>query len=335
MKFRELKDDHKLNSFLKKQGFSQFLESSYWRDLLKAQGQKVNIVSVVNNEGDIILSSLFVEYKYNFFKYYYFPRGPILDKKYKADKEQKKELLDFFFLKFKTEVIDKKTLFVRLEPNLDRLSINRDIGNSKIKRTLDIQPSKTRILDLDKSKEELLKDMHSKTRYNIRLAKRKGVEILAAESDDSFNAFIKLLKTTGERNKFSLHREKHYRHLYENGKDKVKIFLAYHDGDIIAGAMFSFFGDTVTYLHGASANKKRNLMAPHLLQWQIISMAKNKGFKYYDFGGIDKKKWPGVTKFKAGFGGSEYKFAGTYDLIFKPLSYYIYNIIRKIRRKFL
>jgi lipid II:glycine glycyltransferase (peptidoglycan interpeptide bridge formation enzyme) len=333
MEFRELKDDHKLNSFLKKQGFSQFLQSSYWRDILKAQGQEVGIVSVVDDNDNIILSSLLVEYNYNSFKYYYIPRGPILPERYREQKELRKELLDFFFLKFKEEVIKKNTLFLRLEPNFD-ISSN-DLSKFNVKRSIDIQPSKTRILDLEKSEEELLKEMHSKTRYNIRLAKRKGVEIISASTKADVDIFFNLLKTTGERNKFSLHQEKHYRNLYEKGKDKVKIYFAKHNEDIIAGAMFSFFGDTVTYLHGASANKKRNLMAPHLLQWHTILKAKNKDFQYYDFGGIDEKKWPGVTRFKAGFGGREYKFTGTYDLALKSMSYYIYSVVRKIRRKFL
>ncbi|MCF7795411.1 aminoacyltransferase [Patescibacteria group bacterium] len=339
MEFKEIRDDHKLNTFLKKQGFSQFLQSSYWRDILHAQNQKIHCFVVVDDNNDIILSSLFVQYNYNSFKYYYLPRGPVLDKKYNEKKELKAEVLDFFFFELKEKIINKKTLFIRFEPNFNILDKDRNtiynLNSFNIKRSLDIQPSKTRILDLENSEEELLKDMHSKTRYNIRLAKRKEVEILGAKDEKDFETFINLLKTTGERNKFSLHQEKHYRKLYENGKDKVKIYFAKHGDDIIAGAMFSFFGDTVTYLHGASANKKRNLMAPHLLQWQTILKAKNKGFKYYDFGGIDEKKWPGVTRFKVGFGGREYEFAGTYDLVLKPLSYYIYSVVRKIRRKFL
>ena len=339
MKLRQVKDDHKLNTFLKKQGSSQFLQSSYWRDVLKAQGQEAYVISVVDDNEDIILSCLFIEHDYKSFKYYYIPRGPILDRKYQENEEESADVLYYFFLNFKTLITDRQTLFLRLEPNFDHKYINKFfpnyLSNFKIKRSLDIQPSKTRILDLDKSEESLLKDMHSKTRYNIRLAKRKGVEIISAKDKGDLDTFINLLKTTGERNKFSLHQEKHYKNLYHNEGDKVKIFFAKHGDDIIAGAMVSFFGDTVTYLHGASANKKRNLMSPHLLQWQTILKAKSNDFKYYDFGGINEKKWPGVTRFKAGFGGSEYEFAGTFDLVLKPLHYYIYSILRKIRRKFL
>ncbi|HKK54014.1 MAG TPA: peptidoglycan bridge formation glycyltransferase FemA/FemB family protein [Patescibacteria group bacterium] len=339
MRIRQIKDDHELNTFLNKQDFSQFLQSSYWRDILKAQGQKAHIISVVDDDEKIILSCLFVEYDYGSFKYYYMPRGPILDKKYRESREEAVKLLNFFLAKFKNTITNKRTLFLRLEPNFEDISEGNkffpDLNKFKFKKTLDIQPSKTRLLDLDKSEVKLLEDMHGKTRYNIRLAKRKGVEIVSLKDENDIDIFINLLKTTSERNNFSLHQENHYRKLYHNGGDKLKIFFAKHGDDIIAGAMFSFFGDTVTYLHGASANKKRNLMAPHLLQWQTILKAKEKGFKYYDFGGIDEKKWPGVTRFKAGFGGREYNFKGTYDLVLKPLDYYIYTIVRKIRRKFL
>jgi len=339
MRIRQVKDDHELNTFLNKQDFSQFLQSSYWRDILKAQGQKAYTISVVDDDEKIILSCLFVEYDYRAFKYYYAPRGPILDKRYRESREEAVKLLNFFFRQLKDTITGKKTLFFRLEPNFKICSEDNkssfSLDDFKLKKTLDIQPSKTRLLDLNKSEVKLLEEMHGKTRYNIRLAKRKGVEIVSLKDENDIDIFINLLKTTSERNNFSLHQENHYRKLYHNGGDKLKIFFAKHGDDIIAGAMFSFFGDTVTYLHGASANKKRNLMAPHLLQWQTILKAKEKGFKYYDFGGIDEKKWPGVTRFKAGFGGREYDFSGTYDFVLKPLDYYIYTIVRKIRRKFL
>jgi lipid II:glycine glycyltransferase (peptidoglycan interpeptide bridge formation enzyme) len=339
MKFIPLENYHDLNSFLNKQDFSQFLQSSYWLNILRAQGQKAHVLSVVDDDENILLTCLFVENKYKSFKYYYMPRGPILDKRYQEDKEGGREIVDFFFKKFQDLIVDKSTLFLRLEPKFEYMH-TREVflerfANFKIERSLDIQPSKTRVLDLERSEKELLEDMHSKTRYNIRLAKKKGVEIISAKKESDLDIFINLLKTTGERNKFSLHQEKHYRNIYENGKDKVKIFFAKHDNDIIAGAMFSFFGDTVTYLHGASANEKRNLMAPHLLQWQTILRSKDKGFKYYDFGGINEKKWPGVTRFKAGFGGSEYDFQGTIDFVLKPIDYRLYTLARKIRRKFL
>jgi lipid II:glycine glycyltransferase (peptidoglycan interpeptide bridge formation enzyme) len=73
-------------------------------------------------------------------------------------------------------------------------------------------------------------------------------------------------------------------------------------------------------------------MAPYLLQWEIIKKAKAAGCKYYDFFGIDEKKWPGVTRFKHGFSGEEIKYPGTFDMIFNLTSYNLYRILRAIRR---
>jgi lipid II:glycine glycyltransferase (peptidoglycan interpeptide bridge formation enzyme) len=112
----------------------------------------------------------------------------------------------------------------------------------------------------------------------------------------------------------------------------IKLFLAKHDGKVIAGNIVAFFGDTVTYMHGASSNEFRNLMAPYALQWHCIKLAKQSGYKYYDFYGISDDKWPGVTRFKRGFGGKELEYPGTWDAVFDGVKYKIYGLLRKIRR---
>ena len=75
-------------------------------------------------------------------------------------------------------------------------------------------------------------------------------------------------------------------------------------------------------------------MAPHLLQWHAIKLAKANGQKYYDFHGIDEARWPGVTRFKLGFGGFEVNYPGTFDLVYDPGWYSIYKMVRKVRRTF-
>ena len=97
-----------------------------------------------------------------------------------------------------------------------------------------------------------------------------------------------------------------------------------------------------SYVHGASANEFRNVMAPYALQWEVIKLAKQKNCKYYDFNGIDEKKWPGVTRFKMGFarfesarqGGEVVEYPGTFDMVFDNLWYNVYKLIRRIRRLF-
>ena len=232
-----------------------------------------------------------------------------------------------------------------------RLEPQSEIENrqSKIIKTLDVQPSKTLVLDLTKSEDELLGKMHPKTRYNIRLAEKKGVRLEEA-GIESFDKFWELMGQTSDRDDFRLHGIDYYKEMIKldhrqggasgtggtggTGKDFIKLFFAKYKGKAIAAGIFSFFGNTATYMHGASSDENRNLMAPYSLQWEAIKLAKAKGYKYYDFFGIDEKKWPGITRFKKGFGGKEKKYPGTFDLAFDPGWYSVYKMVRKVRRTF-
>lgn len=102
----------------------------------------------------------------------------------------------------------------------------------------------------------------------------------------------------------------------------------------MSAGIWSFYGDTATYLYGASSDENRSVMAPFLLQWRLIQEAKKEGFRYYDFFGISDKKWPGVTRFKKGFGGETVSYPGTFDVIFDKANYGFYQILRKARRLF-
>jgi len=113
-----------------------------------------------------------------------------------------------------------------------------------------------------------------------------------------------------------------------------KLYLAEYKDRVIAASLVSFFGNMATYVHGASSSEFRNLMAPHFIQWQAICDAKDKGLAYYDFCGIDSERWPGVTRFKKGFGGEEISYPGTYDLVFDQKFYTAYRFFRKLRRLF-
>jgi lipid II:glycine glycyltransferase (peptidoglycan interpeptide bridge formation enzyme) len=105
----------------------------------------------------------------------------------------------------------------------------------------------------------------------------------------------------------------------------------------IAANIVSHFGKRVTYVHGASGNRGRNLMAPFLLQWSAILEAKRVGATEYDFWGIADSEdpthpWAGITRFKRGFGGSMVQYIGAYDIIYKPTWYKIYRAYKTLRK---
>jgi len=209
-----------------------------------------------------------------------------------------------------------------------------------------MQPREILVMDISKSEEDLLAQMKQKTRYNIKLAEKKGVKISVISEQGTVNnkylgEFLRLVEITAKRDKITSHPESYYRKMFEIiPGDILKLYVAEYEGKIIAANLVLFFGRTATYMHGASDNEHRNLMAPYLLQWQQIVDAKKTGCGRYDFGGLktgtDDNSWQGITKFKQGFAPETKttKFPGCYDIILKPAKYNLYRALQKIKRIF-
>jgi peptidoglycan pentaglycine glycine transferase (the first glycine) len=320
MQIKNIVDKNILDDFVSTQGRSQFLQSWEWGEFQEKAGNKIFRIGV-EESGELVVAATLIKKSLFFGKsYFYCPRGPLI-----SIKNYELRITNYFFDEIKKIAEQENIIFLRFEPSFE-------IQNSKLEilRSIDIQPSKTLILDLTKSEEELLAAMHQKTRYNIRLAEKKGVKIIEAGTE-KFDDFWRLMEVTCARDKYRLHSCGYYAKMLSK-KNLIKLYLAEYKNKPIAAVLASFSGDTVTYLHGASDNEERNVMAPFLLQWEIIKIAKQAGYKYYDFYGIDENKWPGVTRFKKGFGGEEMEYPGTYDLIFNYIWYKVYNWLRKIRR---
>jgi len=209
-----------------------------------------------------------------------------------------------------------------------------------------VPPKATLIVDLAKDEGTLLQEMHEKTRYNIRLAERKGVRANTMSVQEGFDAFWTLMQETARRDRIGLHAQDYYRKMLEilNG-DAVRahLFLAAHDGVSLATALLITCGDTATYLHGGSSNEARNLMAPHLLQWRMMQFAKAQGCRWYDMWGVapfvrneqgamnSAHAWAGITRFKMGFGGEVREGIGTSHIMCRPLLYSFLAFLRRMR----
>jgi lipid II:glycine glycyltransferase (peptidoglycan interpeptide bridge formation enzyme) len=220
-----------------------------------------------------------------------------------------------------------------------RVDANHEYSYSNSRRVKDVQPSTTLITNLKHDEAELFEGMHKKTRYNIRLAEKKGVEIQIGV--DALKVFVELVKETSERHGIASHGEAHYqaimKHLDGSGdKPRAFIALAIHDDDVLAAAMCIDWNGTRTYLHGASSDVKKNLMAPHLLHWKLMDNAKTSSITSYDWWGIapeENSSHPlmGVTRFKKGFGGEIVSSPNTFDIIQKSMWYKVYSLIRKFK----
>lgn len=274
----------------------------------------------------------------------YVPRGPVIA----PDDQALPALLDAL----STAARGKGAVFLKLEPDwsdgalpasdLEALGFQR--GDQMI------QPRSTIVVDLQPDEDEILMNMKSKWRYNIRLAGRKDVKVRRVTEED-LSTFYDLLQITSDRNEFDIHERGYYeaawRHFHP--QDLAELFLAYYDDELLAGLMAFRFGDTAYYLYGASSNRHRNRMPNHLLQWKAIQWAKEHGCTWYDFWGIpdeigeaatrgksiEKKgqggMW-GVYRFKQGFGGQVVRTIGAFDQVFKPARYWLGTHVRLILR---
>jgi lipid II:glycine glycyltransferase (peptidoglycan interpeptide bridge formation enzyme) len=156
--------------------------------------------------------------------------------------------------------------------------------------------------------------MKGKTRYNVRLADRKGVEVVEPDFDEAWATFYEWMKATSERKEdYVLRRSRDYlygvmRSMHDAGQGRL--FFAEHEGVPLAGMYVFTFGEKYWYMYGASSDEKRNLKPNYLLQWEVMRWAKRRGLTHYDMVGVPKSEelnegsslW-NVYKFKEGFGG--------------------------------
>jgi len=301
MEFKEITNKEEWENEISLQKQAQFLQSWGWGEFQKGLGRKIWRLALGGYYVLVIKMDLPLEQSY-----LYAPRLNFL-----LDKD--------IFNRLKELAQVEKNSFLRLE-----LVLEQDLDLFGFKKTNNVQPGQTLLLDLIKSEDELLAEMHPKTRYNIRLAEKKGVKIKEGNFND-LGVFYELMVNTFERKGKKLFNKDYYQKMMST-LPYAKLYLAEYAGRILCANMVLFYGDTVTYLHGGSSDENKNIMAPHLLQWETIKKAKELGYKYYDFWGIDETKWPGVTRFKKGFGGFEVNYGGTYDLALNKFWYTAYQI---------
>ncbi len=312
------------NEWFIAKGKAHFLQSWEWGDFQERVGKPVRRLQVRDGD-DVIAQVQGFRHDLGFgLHYIYMPRVHGMHR----------EILD--------ELKKEGFSFARVEP-VDHISdIEYQVAPAKNR-----QPQVTLVLDVSKTDDELLAGMHSKTRYNIRLAGRKGIEI---KEDKNIDWFWAINEETSERDAFKTHDKEYYAEMLK--LDMVHQFTAFFEDKPIASTICTAFGDTFTYVHGASSNQHRNVMAPYLLQWKGIKKAKLLGRTRYDFWGIAPQveeqqgvmttshhqltweathPWTGITRFKAGFGGSIEIYPAAVEIPLKTFHYWLFSLAKKIR----
>jgi len=241
-----------------------------------------------------------------------------------------------------------KLIFIKIEPYEEKSKVKSQkskvqVKNKKlIKSSNPLFPEWTQMLDITKSEDELFKNLKPKTRYNIRLAQKKGVVIKEENNDQGFKIFNDLYFTTCNRQKYYGHTTKYHQIVWNNLKNDIShILVAYYQNQPLVVYQLWYFKDKFYYVYGGSSELHRNLMAANLLMWEAIKLGKKLGAKTFDMWGSlppnydQNHPWAGFTRFKEGYGTKFVQLVGSYDLVINPVLYRVYNIGYYLRNIYL
>lgn len=329
----------KYTEFLEKHERCNFQQSIEWGKVKNSW--KNEIILAEDEEGNIIGSiSILIRKIPIFGNMMYSSRGPVCDihdeKVMKILTDGARELAkkyNAFVFKIEPDIKSNDEEFRRIVTKLG-YQIKDDAKNFRE----EIQPRYVFRLDIkDKTEDELFKNLHQKTRYNIRLARKKGVVVKEGTRED-LKIFHKIMIETGARDGFIIRPLEYFEKMYDElGPEHMKLLLAYHEDKVISGVIPIMYGNKTWYLYGASSNSYRNLMPNYLLQWEMIKIALDRKDDIYDLRGVsgvvdENHPQYGLYRFKKGFGAEFTEFIGEVYISFKPFVNSVYKTSEKAFR---
>jgi peptidoglycan pentaglycine glycine transferase (the first glycine) len=314
------------NQFLSQHPNAHLLQTGEWGELKSAFGWKP--VRIVN--GNVGVQILFRKLPLGF-TVGYIPKAVISDQ----------SVSEQFWNEIDSVCKAHRAIFLKLEP--DSWDLSFIIHHSSFRNSPhNIQPPRTIIINIKDNEDVILAKMKQKTRYNIRLAEKKGVTVRAWDDIESFH---KMMLVTGGRDGFGIHSLEYYKRAYEllHPKGLGEILVAEYEGKPLATLFVARNGHCAYYLYGASTDEERNRMPTYLLQWEAMKWAKAHGCEEYDLWGVPDEDeatleanfetrhdglW-GVYRFKRGFGGELKRAAQAMDRVYNPLLYKLYLLLMK------
>jgi len=314
------------------------LQSWAWGEFRKTTGVEVERVGFFDN-GKLVSALQIFFHKIPHFNGTagYYPKGPM------PDEEQISAIIQ----------LGKRhnALFVKMEPNVAQ-PVSGVSAFDEVKKFLVSQGAKpgrplftkyTFQLDLTQSEEKLFEQLSSKTRYNVNVAFKKGVEIFENSTPEGIERHLEILAETTTRQGFYAHGPEYFRKMWETvGKTgMMRVFEAvYQDTVLVSWIMFVNNG-VLYYPYGASRAVHRDVMASNLMMWEMIKFGKANGCKMFDMWGSlgpepdEKDPWFGFHRFKKGFGGELVEFIGTYDVVINSSMYPVFRLAEDLRWTFL
>ncbi len=328
MKLREEGDQKTWDALASSVPHATFLQSWAWGEGQTVLGKEVKRFVIEENGEPRFIAHAIKETRKGL-AYWFVPGGPICvgqNAKFKSQRLSEQTKWEEVVGLLKKELLRGMAVFLRIEPLIEVGDDSRfTIHDSRNWiSTKSFNPAIRWMLDLrDKTEAKLLEEMESKTRYNVKLGEKQGVTTRCSIDERDFATFLSLTQEMAKRNGIVVHSDRYLRETFfamvKLGMAQLR--LAEYEGTVLAASIEVTFGDTVTYLHGASSSLQREVKAPNVLQWQAIQTALKNGAGWYDFGGCNpiekthplyKTSLEGVTRFKEGWGGRRVEMVGTF-----------------------
>jgi len=274
----------------------------------------------------------------------YCPRGPVLD-------WSDQDLRQLVLADLAALAVERGAISLKVDPDLplgygipsEKESEEDALGQAVVEDLLatgwcesteQIQFRNTLTLDLQLTEDDLLAGMKQKTRYNIRLAGRRGVQVRRGEQND-FDLLYRMYAETSVRDRFVIRKPEYYQDAWGAflSAGLAQPFVALVEGEPVAALIVYRFGEVATYMYGMSRPSHREKMPNHLLQWEAIIWAKEQGCTTYDFWGAPDQINPqdpmwGVYRFKIGFGARFVHTIGAWDFPVRTVPYWLYTIAK-------
>lgn len=319
-----------LEAFVSAHPKGHFLQSTLW-PAVKPQWDWRGVLAKNETGAAVGALSILIRKMPGGFALMYAPRGPVCDIR---DKAVMAELFDGarevaktckgYLLQIDPDVLNADEQF---KTDMQSLGFACEGDSLNFEG---IQPRFVFRLDVEgKTEEEIMAAFEQKTRYNVRLATKKGVTTRYWNGDEeipdeAITAFANIMETTGKRDKFLVRSKSYFANMLRSLGPHARLYLAYLDGTPISGTLATQYGDKTWYMYGASSNEHRNVMPNYLLQWEMIRWAVEGKSRIYDFRGVSGDLSPenplyGLYRFKKGFSGDFCEFCGQFTMVYRPL----------------
>lgn len=298
-------------------------QSSLWREFQKAQGRDTFTESGAGwSWMGAIRSSSGI-------KYLYLAYGPTMDSESRLG-----HALDSVSKRARELRVD----FVRMDIPLDIASAK--LKNSGLKHVTDMQATYHMVLDLTPSKEDLWKEVASRTRTYVNTAPKRNLSFEISNNPNDLNDFLKVQAMTAKRQGINMYPRSYYEALIETlmPKGNCNLYFAKTPDDVIAGALCVDWGGTRYYLFAATNDElNRKAHGAQALMWWLIEDAKQRGLTAFDYGGVvpldwEHHPWIGHTRFKKNYGGEIIKGGGTWDMPINKIKYHLYTLAKKVKK---